>query len=106
MSYRYMRIMLFFDLPSVSNLDHKAYQKFRKFLDCEGFIQMQESVYTKLALNSSISKAVIKKIRANAPKKGLVQVLVVTEKQFSQMEFIVGTHVSLQIDNEERLIIL
>ena len=32
MSYRYMRVIIFFDLP-VDTLEHKrAYRKFRKFL--------------------------------------------------------------------------
>ena len=45
MSYRYMRVIVFFDLP-VDTLEHKrAYRKFRKFLIEKGFLMMQESVY-------------------------------------------------------------
>ncbi len=48
-----MRIILFFDLPSVTYSDQKEYSKFHKFLIKNGYIMMQESVYAKLALNNS-----------------------------------------------------
>ena len=47
-----MRILVFFDLPTETSKDRKIYSKFRKFLIKEGFIMMQESVYSKLALNN------------------------------------------------------
>lgn len=101
-----MRIILFFDLPSVTNSDKKIYRKFHKFLDHDGFIQMQESVYVKLALNSSVSNGTIERVRQNKPMKGIVQVLVITEKQYAQIQFISGAHKSNQIESEERLIII
>ena len=51
MSYRYMRVIVFFDLPSVTVAERKEYLRFRKFLLSDGYIMMQESVYCKLALN-------------------------------------------------------
>ena len=45
-------------------------------------------------------------IRARKPPKGLIQMLVVTEKQFSRMEFVLGESNSNIIDTEERLVIL
>jgi CRISPR-associated protein Cas2 len=50
MSYRYMRMLLMFDLPTDTQEDKKAYRKFRKFLLSEGFIMHQYSVYSKLYL--------------------------------------------------------
>ena len=94
MSYRYMRIILFFDLPSVTYSDQKEYSKFHKFLIKNGYIMMQESVYAKLAL------------KKNKPAKGLVQILVITEKQFSRMEYIIGNKKTDVVDTESRLIIL
>lgn len=84
-----MRILVFFDLPTETSKDRKIYSKFRKFLIKEGFIMMQKSVYSKLALNNSIVKAIKDKIEKNKPPKGIVQMLVITEKQFSFMEYIV-----------------
>ena len=57
MRYRFMRILVFFDLPTETSKDRKIYSRFRKFLIKEGFIMMQESVYSKLALNNSITNA-------------------------------------------------
>ncbi len=84
-----MRILVFFDLPTETSKDRKIYSKFRKFLIKEGFIMMQKSVYSKLALNNSIVKAIKDKIEKSKPPKGIVQMLVITEKQFSFMEYIV-----------------
>lgn len=89
MRYRFMRILVFFDLPTDTKKDRKIYSKFRKFLIKEGFMMMQESVYSKLTLNNSITNAIRDKIEKNKPPKGIVQMLVITEKQFSSMEYIV-----------------
>lgn len=40
------------------------------------------------------------------PPTGLVQILNVTEKQFSKMEYLVGEFHSEIIDSDERLIVL
>ena len=101
-----MRIIVFFDLPTETNEDKRAYRRFRKALIKDGFIMMQESVYTKLMTTPSVEKTVKNLIRKNKPEKGIVQTLTVTEKQFSKMEFVVGEYHSDVIDSEERLVIL
>ena len=106
MSYRYMRIILFFDLPSATYSDQKEYSKFHKFLIKNGYIMMQESVYAKLALNNSVVLSEKEKLKKNKPAKGLVQILVITEKQFSRMEYIIGNKKTDVVDTESRLIIL
>ena len=104
MSYRFMRVMILFDLPVLTNEDLKTYSQFRRFLLKSGFIMMQESVYTKLALNNTVANSVMESIRKNKPNKGLVQMMLVTEKQFSRMEFVTGFGQTAYIDNDERLI--
>lgn len=106
MSYRYMRVVVFFDLPTESLEDKREYRIFRKFLIKKGFLMMQESVYCKLALNQTVSSALVEAIKSNKPKDGLVQILVITEKQFSKMEYICGEKISSIIDSDERLVIL
>lgn len=101
-----MRILIFFDLPTETSRDRRIYSKFRKFLIKEGFIMMQESVYCKLTLNNSATNSIREKINRNKPDKGLVQMLVITEKQFASMEYIVGDKDYNNIDNTERLLIL
>ena len=90
MSYRFMRILVMFDLPVVTAAERREYVKFRKYLIKSGFLMMQESVYCKLSPNSTLADAMIENVRRNKPEKGLVQVLKVTEKQYAKMEFIVG----------------
>ena len=46
-----MRVIVFFDLPTLTSENRREYTKFRKFLIKNGFLMMQESVYTKMALN-------------------------------------------------------
>lgn len=106
MSYRYMRVIVMFDLPVTSSEDLKEYTRFRKYLVKGGFLMMQESIYCKLALNTTVSDAIIKNIKKNKPKKGLVQILTLTEKQFSKMELIVGDYSSEVLDTDERIVIL
>lgn len=101
-----MRIIVFFDLPTLTYLDRRSYTKFRKFLIKNGFLMLQESVYCKLALNGTVSDAMVKKIKQNKPPEGLVQVLTITEKQFSKMEMITGKFSSDVLDTDERLVIL
>ena len=106
MSYRYMRIIVFFDLPTITTSERRSYRQFRKFLIKSGFLMMQESVYCKLALNTTASNAVVNNIKKNKPEDGLVQILTITEKQFSKVEMIVGNCRSNVLDSDERLVIL
>lgn len=106
MSYRFMRVLVFFDLPTLTMNHRREYTHFRKYLLKNGFIMLQESVYSKLALNSTASNAIMQGVRKNKPKEGLVQMLTITEKQFSKMEFVCGESPSNVIDSDERLIIL
>lgn len=106
MSYRYMRLIVFFDLPMITNADRREYTKFRKFLLNEGFIMMQKSVYSKIAINRTSSNFIKDRIKKNKPKEGLVQLLIITEKQFAGMEYLCGFEQQLVLDNTERLIIL
>lgn len=101
-----MRTIVFFDLPNVYSKDKRNYQLFRKFLVRQGFVMMQESVYSKIVLNSQQSSLLIDRIKKQAPKRGLIQALIVTEKQYSQMKYIIGHNTSKIIDNEDRIIIL
>lgn len=46
-----MRVIVFFDLPVFTKADIRQYNKFRKFLIGQGFVKMQKSVYSKIAIN-------------------------------------------------------
>lgn len=101
-----MRLLLFFDLPVVESAERREYARFRKYLLKSGFIMLQESVYCKLLLNSTAVASLSENIRKNKPPSGLIQTLLITEKQYARMEFILGEFESEVIDSDERLIVL
>lgn len=95
---------MFFDLPVTTTENRRNYSRFKRFLTKNGFMMMQESVYSKIAQNTTVADAVSEKIRKNKPPEGLVQMLVVTEKQFERMEFIIGNYEGDVIISDERFI--
>lgn len=101
-----MRTIVFFDLPTKTKADRHAYAVFRRLLIKNGFVMVQESVYTRLLLNSSAEAGVIDLLRKNRPEKGTVQVLTITEKQFNKIEYITGESHSEVLSSDERLVIL
>ena len=101
-----MRVIVFFDLPVETNEDKRNYRKFRKLLIKSGFLMLQESVYAKLALNYTQVEQIISEVKKEKPSKGSVQILSVTEKQFSKMELLSGKVDSNVINSDERLLIL
>ena len=103
---RVMRTIVFFDFPNIYAKDRRNYHLFRKFLLNEGFIMLQESVYSKLVLNSEQGKLLLERIRKKSPKKGIIQVLTITEKQYAQIEYIIGESNTKIINTEEKLVVL
>jgi len=85
-----MRLLLMFDVPTLTPDDKRDYRVFRKFLISEGFLMHQFSVYTKLLLNDTQTQAMVKRIRKNSPKKGTITLLKVTEKQYARMIYLHG----------------
>lgn len=67
---------------------------------------LQESVYAKLALNQTQVEQIICDVKKEKPPKGSVQILSVTEKQFSKMELVSGKVDTNVINTDERLLIL
>ncbi len=67
---------------------------------------MQQSIYVKLALNNTTAESIKERVRKHKTPKGLVQMLVVTEKQFASIEYVVGTGQETTIDSTSRLVVL
>ena len=99
-----MRMILFFDLPTETAQERREYTRFRKYLLKSGFMMMQESVYCKIALNQTVVNSLYDSLQKNKPGKGFIQVLTVTEKQFSKMEFILGEYHGDIINTDERFV--
>ncbi|MDY3239561.1 MAG: CRISPR-associated endonuclease Cas2 [Anaerovoracaceae bacterium] len=101
-----MRLLVFFDLPMITGEEKREYRKFRKLLITNGFIMLQESVYCKLLTTPTVEQSMKNLIKKNKPPEGKVQMLLVTEKQFSKMDYIIGENSSNIIDSDDTLIIL
>lgn len=101
-----MRTLVFFDLPTETLENKRNYRKFRKVLLKNGFVMLQESVYTRMLITPSAEKSVVNIIKKNRPPEGLVQILTITERQFENMEFVTGEFATDFIDSDERLVIL
>lgn len=106
MGFRYMRLLLFFDLPSVTTLDKKIYRKYVKSLTSEGFYRLQESVFVKLSINQQYAESTITKVKSFSPKDGNVMILVITEKQFSSLRIITGESETDVVNSVSRVITL
>lgn len=101
-----MRVIVMFDLPVLKESERRAYRYFRKFLIKNGFLMLQESIYCKLAQNSTTADAIVENVKKNKPNSGIVQLLKITEKQYAKMEYIVGENTNEVLDSDERLVIL
>lgn len=99
-----MRIVVFFDLPVVTHKELVEYRKFHKFLIKNGFVMMQESVYSRLVINRSSLELVKKKVKNNLPTGGNIQLLEITEKQYASIEYLRGKAQNKIIDSEDRVV--
>ena len=90
MSRRFMRLIVFFDLPVVKKKDRKEYQQFRRFLLNDGYMMIQFSVYSRICNGIDGVNKHLNRLNKNLPAKGSVRYIQVTEKQYSEMKFLVG----------------
>lgn len=99
-----MRMILFFDLPATTKSDHREYTRFIKLIKSKGFVMLQESVYTKLALNPSIVNSTLGEIRKKIPPEGCISILTITEKQYSSIDQLIGEIKTDIIMSEDKII--
>lgn len=85
-----MRMILMFDLPVKTKKERQIYTKFRKMLLKRGFFALQYSVYSKIFANRDAAKNEKDCIKKLAPEKGNIRIMIITEKQYANMEIIVG----------------
>lgn len=104
MNYRYMRLILFFDLPIETSEMRRDYRHFVKDIQKIGFYRLQKSVYIKLNIDQRSALASLNEVKKIKPKNGNIAILMITEKQFNDIEFILGENFSEVIDSDERYI--
>lgn len=79
-----MWIMVLFDLPVKTKSQRKAANKYRRFLQGNGFAMLQLSVYIRWCITPKSTDAVITTVRDRIPPEGLVRIIRLTDEQWSK----------------------
>lgn len=83
--YRIMWLFVMFDLPVGTKKERKQATGFRNHLLDLGFEMSQFSVYLKYCSSGEKATAISKRIQPMLPPGGKVDILSITDKQFSNM---------------------
>ncbi|MDE6893936.1 MAG: CRISPR-associated endonuclease Cas2 [Malacoplasma sp.] len=103
--YKYMRIIVMYDLPNNNCAENKDYSRFRKLLIKNGYTMIQFSVYMKCLNVKTKFKSEVKKISKFVPPQGNIRVMAITEKQFQDMIFLRGdSTINEKVNGVERYI--
>jgi CRISPR-associated protein Cas2 len=103
-----MWLMLMFDLPTSSKKDRKRYQWFHKELEREGYMMLQYSVYGKIFSSSEsalLGKKRIKDFIDKNIKHGNIRILIFTDRQFANMEIIIGEKIDEEKNEPKQLLL-
>ena len=90
---RFMRMLVFFDLPTTTREHQRRAAKFRKFLIEDGYFMVQYSVYARICVGEDGVQKHEKRLVDNLPPNGSVRMLTVTEKQYENIRILVGERV-------------
>ena len=85
-----MWVLVFFDLPTETKRDKKAYAMFRKNLIQDGFTMFQFSIYIRHCASQENAEVHIKRVKSFLPKFGKVGILCITDKQFGNIDLFFG----------------
>ena len=88
---KFMRLLVFFDLPVKSKTERSEATKFRAFLIKDGFYMIQFSLYGRLCNTIESAKMHEDRVSARAPQQGSVRSMIVTEKQYASMNILSGS---------------
>ncbi len=103
-SNRFMRVIVFFDLPTLTSEDRKNANAFRKSLLKDGFVMIQLSIYSRICRGIYDVDKHIQRVRSFIPKKGSIRVLTITEKQYSSIQILLGTRKKNEEFGEQQVI--
>ena len=88
--HKFMRILVFFDLPVKTKPQRRKATQFRNFLIKDGYYMVQFSVYARVCNGNDMVELHKKGLKANVPDDGSIRVLVITEKQYENVEILLG----------------
>ena len=84
--YRIMWVLVFFDLPTETKKERKAYADFRKKLITDGFTMFQFSIYMRHCPSAENADVHIRRVKNMLPPYGQVGIMKITDKQFGDIE--------------------
>jgi len=90
---KFMRMLVFFDLPVKTKQERSAAAKFRNFLLKDGYYMLQFSLYARTCNGVDAVEKHRKRLEGMKPDNGSIRLLVITEKQYQAIEIIVGNYV-------------
>ena len=88
--HKFMRILVFFDLPVKTKPQRRKATQFRNFLIKDGYYMVQFSVYARVCNGNDMVELHKKRLKAKVPDDGSIRVLVITEKQYENVEILLG----------------
>ena len=88
--HKFMRILVFFDLPVKTKQERRRATQFRNFLIKDGYYMVQFSVYARVCNGNDMVELHKKRLKMNIPNEGSIRVLVITEKQYENLEILLG----------------
>jgi CRISPR-associated protein Cas2 len=88
--FRWMWILVFFDLPVVQKAERAAATKFRNNLLKDGYLMLQWSVYARVCNGLERVQKHVARLKQMVPSRGSIRVMTVTEQQFARMELLIG----------------
>lgn len=89
-AYRFMWVVVLFDLPVETVAERRAYAQFRKRLLKDGFTMLQYSVYARHSSSEENAQVHINRMQYWVPDDGEVRILTITDKQFERMQIFWG----------------
>ena len=87
---RFMRILVFFDLPVKTAPERREATKFRNFLIKDGYHMIQFSVYARVCNGVDAVEKHRARLKRCLPDNGSIRMLVITEKQYEGIDILLG----------------
>lgn len=88
---KFMRIIVFFDLPVKTKAERREATRFRNFLLDDGYTMMQYSVYVRICNGMDAVKKHKERLACHVPENGAIRALTITEKQFEAIDILLGS---------------
>lgn len=91
---KFMRMVVFFDLPVKKKPDQRAATRFRNFLIKDGYYMVQYSIYARICMGYDGVETHKTRLYNNLPDNGSIRLLVITEKQYEGIELLLGNYIT------------